>query len=343
MSYNRKKYLWLPYLKAVQIKPKTVAFIYKGGITEIDWVKIHSIMIYGDSCDLPVELVDKCAFYKIPIVFHRRNLARASLILPSPTGETQDLLGYQVRVRDNLKKRTYIAKRLVLAKFKGMTWLVPSACDYLFGVANLQKIRNIEAWHARRYWQEYFTKLGLEKKRRESNNEVQKALNAVSKFVVGIVLRWVLYHNLSPYHGFLHQPTDYPALIYDLIEPYRGYFDRVVFEAYREMQENSKDRSTSFVAMAIEKIKDFLEKKIYVHSTRQIATFHELLHGVVLSLRVYLLGETRRFVVPLPDQPKGGRPIKAFYKLYGRTAGVTDFWEQAKKLSLQVSTSSVTN
>jgi CRISPR/Cas system-associated endonuclease Cas1 len=29
-------------------------------------------------------------------------------------------------------------------------------------------------------------------------------------------MRRVLPHRMSPTHGFLHEPTDYPSLVYDL-------------------------------------------------------------------------------------------------------------------------------
>lgn len=330
MSYKRKKYLWLPYLSSIKLKPKNVKFIYKGGEVEIDWIDIHSIMIYGDSCDISADFIDKCAFYKIPIIFHRRNLSRASIIIPSPTSDSDDLITKQIKFRENIKKRSYIAKKLILAKFKSMEWLIPSAKDHLFKITNINKIRNIEAWHARRYWKEYFSNLGLNQKRRE-DNEIQKTLNAVSKFISSIILRWILYHNLSPFHGFLHNPTDYPSLVYDLMEPYRGYFDKIVFDLYKENQE--KNQKNNILGYAIEKVKEFLDKKVYVHSTRQIATFQELMHGIVLSLRVYLNQETKKFVVPQVDKPKGGRPINSGFKLYGHTAGITDFWTEAKKIS----------
>ncbi|GIW64846.1 MAG: hypothetical protein KatS3mg092_0779 [Patescibacteria group bacterium] len=331
MSYKRKKYLWLPYLNSIDIKPKNVKFIYKGGEVQIDWVDIHSIMIYGDSCDLPADFIDKCAFYKIPIIFHRRNLARASIITPSLTSDSDDLLTKQIKFRENDKKRSYIAKKLILAKFKSMEWLINSAKDQLYKITDIQKMKNIEAWHAKRYWKEYFLSLGLDQKRRE-NNEIQKTLNAISKFVSSIILRWILYHNLSPYHGFLHNPTDYPSLVYDLIEPYRGYFDKVIFDLYKENQ--SIKNNNNLLPIAIEKIKELLNKQVYVHSTRQIATFQELLHGIVLSLRMYLNKKTRRFIVPQIDKPRGGRPINSGFKLYGHTAGITDFWTEAKKINL---------
>ncbi|GAB4219141.1 MAG: hypothetical protein Fur009_3800 [Candidatus Microgenomates bacterium] len=329
MSYNRKKYLWLPYLSNITIKPKNVKFEYKGGQVELDWIDIHSIMIYGDSCPISADFIDKCSFYKIPILFHRRNLARASVIIPTIESGASDLITKQILFRNNLKKKSYIAKRLIISKFKSMEWLIPSAKEHLYRISDLKKIRNIEAWHARRYWSEYFSQLNLDQKRRE-NQSVQKTLNAVSKFVNSIILRWVLYHNLSPYHGYLHEPSDYPSLVYDLMEPYRGYFDKIVFDTYKISRDDDK-----LLALSIEKIKEFLDKKVYVHSTRQIATFQELLHGIVLSLRVYLDGKTKRFIVPLPENPNGGRPINAGFKLYGHTAGITDFWTEVRKLNLE--------
>ena len=42
---------------------------------------------------------------------------------------------------------------------------------------------------------------------------------------------------MSPYHGFLHTPTEYPALVYDLMEPYRGYIEKTVFNTIQRSQE----------------------------------------------------------------------------------------------------------
>lgn len=333
MSYNRKKYLWLPYLSKIEDKNKEVNFIFKGGETNIEYKDIHSIMIYGSSCDLSVDFLEKCCFYKIPIVYHRRNLPRATFISSTITTDKNDLITKQIMFRNNDKKRTYLAKRLISAKFKSMNWLIPYKRDHLYGIFDIDKIRNIEAWQSKVYWKEYFNQLGIKNgKRRDDNNEVKKTLDAVSKFVAGVILRWILYHNLSPFHGFLHEPTDYPALVYDLMEPYRGFFDEIVFKTIKENQEKNLP-SEKNLPIAIENIKKILEQKVYVHSTRQITTFQELLHGIVLSLRVYLLQETRKFIIPMPEKPNGGRPIKAGFKLYGHSAGITDFWSEAKSIA----------
>jgi CRISPR/Cas system-associated endonuclease Cas1 len=225
-----------------------------------------------------------------------------------------------------MKKSAYIARRLLKTKFQSMAWLTPPL-SFPKEWQTVNDMRQIEARHGRNFWEKYYQKFGYPtSQRRNNDNDVSKVLNAVSKFVSGIVLRWVLYHRLSPYHGFLHSPTDYPSLVYDLMEPYRGHIYKRVMEAMKEAEEVS-------VGIAIEAVKELLDEEVYTDATRQIVTFHELLHESVLALRAYLLGEASRFIVPTPDQPNGGRPKETGYTLYGRSAGPTDFWEQAENVS----------
>lgn len=327
---KRKLYLWLPYLSEIKILPQTVYFKYKGGEEKIQWQKIHSIMIYGEGCDLPQEFFIKCSFYKIPVVIHRRNMPRGVIIAPTLPPDKENLLSQQIIYRNNQKKSAYITKKILSAKFKSMSWLMPVNRDLLYKVIHPEKMISIESWHAKAYWKEFFNKLKIKGSRREENNQVKKILDAVSKFVSGILLRWILYHNLSPYHGFIHKPTDYPSLVYDLMEPYRGYFDKVVFDTIKK---HKKIDEKKLLAITIKNIKEFLDTKVYVEATRQVVTFQELLHGIVLALRAYLLEQTRRFIVPLPAKPNGGRPVKAGYQLYGHKAGVTDFWPETKKIA----------
>lgn len=328
---NKKYYLWLPYLSSIEIKPKTIFFRYKGGEEKIDWVKIHSIMLYGESCDLPQNFFDKCAYYKIPIVIHRRNMPRGVYVANTIPQDHENILVNQIIFRKNEKKRAYVTKKILQAKFKSMSWLTPVNRDLLYRVIHPEKMIQIESWHGKKYWQDYFQKLNIQSTRRTKSNYVNKILDAVSKFVSSIILRWILYHNLSPYHGFLHKPTDYPSLVYDLLEPYRGFFDKVVFDTIKETKEKNIPEE-KILPIVIEKIKEFLDKKVYVEATRQVVTFQELVHGIVLALRAYLLKETKRFIIPLPSKPNGGRPIKAGYQLYGHKAGITNFWPMTKKI-----------
>lgn len=331
MPIPKKQYLWFPYLNKINIKKEKVIFEYKGGILDIKWKYIHSIMIYGESIDLSQEFLEKCAFYKIPIVIHRRNMPRAVFIASTLPPDQDNIITKQILFRENIKKRTYISKKLIQAKFKSMEWLLPVRKDVLYKINNQAKIISIESNHAKNYWKLYYQKLKIFGTRRSKNNIVTKCLDAASKFLSSILLRWILYHNLSPYHGFLHKPTDYPALIYDLLEPYRGYFDKIIFDAIKQSKEKGKN-DESILGITIDDLKKFLDVKVYINATRQNVTFHEVLHGIVLSLRSYLLGDSKRFIIPEPSKPKGGRPVKAGYKLYGHHAGKTDFWPETKKI-----------
>ncbi len=336
MPKRQKVYLWLPYLNDIKIEPKSARFVYKGGKVKIRWERIHSIMLYGKHIPLPQGFLEKCALYKIPIVIHRRNMVRAVWITPNYTSNREDLLTKQILARENLKKRLHIAKRLLIAKFKSMQWLIPPPAVNILRVNNLEQLRTIEANHAKIYWVKYYDLLKIEGTRRDKNNIASKVLDATSKFVSSIILRWVHFHHLSPYHGYLHEPTEYPALVYDLFEPVRGYYDKVVFNILREHKQVNLGEE-GLLGKTINAVKEFFDKKTYVHSTRQIVTMHELLHGMVLALRAYLLGLSYRFIVPIPAKPKTGRPIKAGFVLYGHKAGVVDFYGIAKHIAKEFS------
>ena len=327
---TQKKYLWLPYLTKITVSPQSVFFEYKGGSEKIKWKEIRSIMIYGQSVDLPQNFLEKSAFYKIPIIIHRRHMKKAVIISPTLPPDQENLLSQQIIFRENNKKKLHISRKLIHAKLKSTSWLVPYDRLLLYKTMKVEQVLAIESWQAKRYWNLYFCQLGINATRRNSNEEIIKILDAVSKFVSGILLRWILYHNLSPYHGFLHKPTDYPALVYDLMEPYRGFFDKLVFDTYKKLKTVDNKKKMGIV---IQELKTFMDTKVYVEATRQVVTFQELLHGVVLALRSYLLGDSKRFVVPMPSKPNGGRPIKAGYKLYGHKAGITNFWPQTKDIA----------
>lgn len=322
---QRKVPHWFPYTDEIEISGDTVRLDYNGGECETDLEKIHSILFYGSVCDLSQEFLEACSSYRIPICIHRRNIAESTWVLPSVGPRHNQALTEQILYRENNKKSAYITRRLLQAKFASMEWLTPPL-SFPKTWQTVGDMRNIEARHAKKFWKEYYTKFDFPTaKRRDNSNELSKVLNAVSKFVSGILLRWVLYHRLSPYHGFLHSPEDYPSLVYDLMEPYRGYINKRVAERLHEEAEFS-------VGAAIDEVKTLLDEEVYTDATRQIVTFHELLHGIVLALRAYLIGDAERFIIPEPGEPNGGRPKKTGYKLYGRSAGPTDFWEEANKV-----------
>jgi CRISPR-associated endonuclease Cas1 len=323
--------VWLPYLHEIEHESKDVyIFRYNGGEVRAPLSTISSIMIYGDYGTLDCAIVEQISRKGIPIIIHRRGVAHPIYICNPIRADQSDTLTKQILARQDQRKARHIARKLLLAKFYSMQWLVPA--PPLPSIhASIKELRSIEAVHSAGYWREYYRRLGCPASTRRGSGQISAALNAGSTFISGILLRWITYHHLSPFHGYLHTTSDYSSLVYDLIEPYRAHFDKCIFEAAQTIKE--PDSNAAMVAIAINAIKDSLNGEIYTGLTRQIVTRHELLHGLVLSLKSYLNGEQRSFMIPTADKPKGGRPKKTNFRLYGRQAGRTDFWAVAKRVS----------
>lgn len=313
---GRKVSLWLPYLSKIEKLKGKWAFSYNGGELEVSLEKVDFILFYGASCDLPMQLLDEMNKHRIVAILHRRGMASPYLFYSASSVDSkQDMLTRQIVVRENQIKRNYIAKTVVRERLKSFEWLIkiPSS-DYikLRALKEVKKITAVEACHTKRYWKEYSSSLGLAKEWvRRGDNPVAEALDAGSHFLYGILLRWCLFHKLSPAHGFHHMPVTYSALVYDLIEPYRYIIEKAVFEAYTDSKEENLTEKT------ISLIKQSLGEEVYVPSQKGSVKRKNLLHGVVLGLRAYLLGDVNSFVIPVEGIKKGGRPIKTGYRLPG--------------------------
>ena len=329
---QNKHFLWLPYTSKISLKKESVSLTYNSGTETLKFSQIHSIMFYGSVIDLPQKFLEECVRHDIPITIHRRNMTKAVWILPSTHSNAKDILTKQILARENSIKQRYIARQIVKAKIKSTNWLVKENKIKFNKNLTVDQIRSIEAVCARHYWRTYFQKLGHPEWTRRGKNPVAKILDAVSKFIAGILLRWTLYHNLSPHHGYLHVQTEYPALIYDFMDPYRGYFEKSVFKTVQKLQK-FRVEETDWIGHVVANLKLFLTSQTYTDATRQIVTHSELMHGVVLAFRSYLLGKSYRFIIPIPGKPNGGRPLKTGYTLYGHRAGRTDFWKKVEKIN----------
>lgn len=308
--------VWIPYFNELtKAKGKANWLIsYNGGELELDLNKVDFILFYGASGVLPLEFLDQLSVLGIIFIIHRRNMVRPYIFFPSNSGDPQDLLTKQILYRKNQIQCTYIARTLINGKFSSIKekYIVyEEDFNALKKTKNVDKVRNIEAVVSVRYWKEWFKELGVDHSRR-SESHISNALDAVSYFLYGILLRWVLFHKLSPFHGFLHVTTDYPSLVYDLIEPYRYMLDWSVKIAYERVGDTKE-----LTAASLGEIKNILEETVYVPATRQYVRRKNLLHGVVLALRAYLMGEVKRLVIPVEGAKKGGRSPNCGYSLPG--------------------------
>ena len=318
MTSSPRVPLWLPYLQSIDevVTSRSVyRFVYNGGQIEMPLSRIHSIMIYGRTdAAVPIRTWDAIARAGIPVTIHRRGMTQPVIVAPGGRPDPNDIVTSQILARKNGHRQAHIARQLIDAKMRAAAWMTP-ARDIPRN-ASVEDIRQVEARHARDYWAGWMGELGHPEWTRRGDNPAAATLDAISTFVSGIVLRWVAMHHLSPYHGYLHTQTTYPALVYDLIEPYRPGVERAVLEAIRGADE------ADWMTLALEATKAHFDERIYVPLTRQEATRHEMIHGIVLSLRALLLGEQRVLHVPREGNRAGGRPRKGIgFTLRGRSAG----------------------
>lgn len=323
---NAKVSLWIPYFSAVEKVPRSKSWniAYNGGMLSADLSKVDFIMFYGACGELPLEFLDALAQHKIPFMIHRRNLVDPYVFFPAVHSDNENVLTRQILVREHAQKKTYVAKTLIRHRFRKFESVIPvSEMLYkeLARAKTVDAVRQIEAKTSARFWEAWFEKLNVEATRR-GNGPLSAALDAGSKFLYGVILRWILFHKLSACHGFLHLPTGYPSLVYDLMEPYRYIIEESAAAAYVAVGDKGSEKK--LVAATLTALKEALEVVVYVPETRQYVRRKNLLHGVVLALRAYLLDESVRLVIPTEGTKKGGRPPKVGYRLPGETKPIKE-------------------
>jgi CRISPR/Cas system-associated endonuclease Cas1 len=303
--------VWIPYMKSIEKSKGGWIAVYNGGDVLIDPAKVDSILLYGATGALPVSFLDDLAAHRVPLMVHRRNLPDPYVFVPGGRRDDVDILSAQVRARDNGNRCAYVARTLIRERFRATPYpIAESFFRELAATRSVTQVRAMEAEQSRVYWTRYFREAGLPEESRRSDNPLSAALDAGSFFVYGVLLRWVLLHRMSPAHGFLHVTTGYPSLVYDLMEPFRAFIERAAFEAHGAAPGN-------VTAATLQRLKDGMEEQVFVPSHRTTVRRKNLLHGVVLALRSWLVGESLRFVVPAEGPKIGGRPPRQGYRLPG--------------------------
>ena len=314
---GNKASIWIPYFDSLEKNKKLKSWVaeYNGGAVALDLNKIDFIMFYGACGQLPLEFLDDLARHQIPMMIHRRNVPSPYVFYPPSKSDDVDVLTTQILFRKNVIKRTYIARCLIRERLHAMQRFLPTvdkACFKMNKCRSVAEIRNIEANASAQFWKNWFSDLEVDASRRE-DHPINKALDAGSKFLFGILLRWVLFHKLSPCHGFLHEPSSYPSLPYDLMEPYRYIIERAAARVWK----NGITAERQLVTETLSQIKIDLDEPVYVPATLQLVRRKNLLHGAVLALRAYLLEQVPRLVLPVEGLRKGGRPPNCGYSIPG--------------------------
>lgn len=313
-----ERFWYLPYIDTpVRIKKGLWSVAAGGTDVTLELDNTRHILFYGvneSTGTLPLTFLAECADYRIGISIHRNHVAEPMIFYPIVTTDRHDLLSTQILHRENAKNRAYIARTLIKWQWHQRNWLCPSTVDpaKLAATRSHVDVMQLEARAARDYWEIYFRKLGLVGTARRSEHPVCAALDATSHFLAGITLRWILTHGLSPAHGYLHQSSSYPGLVYDLMEITRWISEKAVFDAYIE------GGDVDIVRRSIVTFKSLLDEKIHSEPTRQNIYRRTLIHGNVIALRHYLEGRMKHYLPAVEESPKArGRKRLTSYTLPG--------------------------
>lgn len=319
------KGIWyLPYLQSLEpinkVKiPSLWRAKFQGGEVDIDLSRAENVVVYGPAGSLPILFLHAAAQHQAAVSFQRAHGAALHSLYPSGRSDRNDLLSAQIRARDDARRRMYVARTLVLARIQSQSWLAGSG--YRTGLSEVKKsrtlaeLRTAEASQARRYFDVFFESSGVPSTRRDGGPLAQ-SIDASLMLMRGSITRWILAHHLSPHHGFLHEPSSYASLVFDLIEPYRTWAERAAHEAAKSDQGASP-------AAAVDALKRLLAEPIYCTVTSQWVRRKSMLHGIVLALRAYLSGDMLRLTLPFEDRPKPGRPYQVTYRLPGELSSTT--------------------
>ena len=320
-SRYRAVVCWIPYLGALNPvgakKSKRWLAVFNGGEVEIDLDQMSVVMFYGATdAAIPLRFLHDASHSDTGVIIHSSRATRPIFFTPAPGPDRHDILSAQIRFRDNQRKRLVIARALLQARAQQMGRLITISDKHIVGLreaSSIEALRSIEAHLSSRYWKAFFSTINHPEWHRRDDNPAAKALDAISAFQAGLLLRWVTLHRLSPSHGYLHEPSGYPALLYDLIEPCRHLGERAVLHAWQ-----SGARDEALVGASINAFKDILSEWAEVPSLQVEATHKSIMHGHVLALRAYLSGEMIRLNLPIDEQHRSrGRPVKVSYQIPG--------------------------
>lgn len=316
---------YLPYVQSIEPidkskMPASWRIRFQGGETELDLRHAENIIVYGAAGTVPIQFLHAAAQYRTAISFQRAHGATMHSLFPANRPDRKDMLSAQIRARDDARRRLFVARTLILARVQSQSWLKGSA--FRTGFAEIKRARALdelrvaESAQARRYFDAYFNACGIDDATRRDDGPLAQCLDAALMLLRGSISRWIDAHHLSPHHGFMHEPTTYAALLFDLIEPYRAWAERAVFQVATSNTELSP-------GSAIDALKKLLSEPVYCAVTAQWVRRKTMLHGVVLALRAYLSGDMLRLTLPFEGRPKPGRPYQVSYRLPGELSPTT--------------------
>lgn len=318
---GRQYIYYFPYFSSMtRVKNGQWLIGYNGGEELVRLANTSLISFVGvnkDTGSLPLTFILEAGKQKTAIMVCNTHQRQPSLIMPQSMNRSEDVLTAQILHRENEKQAAYVSRILVGEMFKarGKIAEIPTVIEtQLGGTRNRKEVMKIEALASRDYWTRFYNKVNEAGLSRREPHPINDALNALSRYQSGIILRWCLVHGLSPIHGYLHARSEYEGLVYDLMEPYRYLVEMAVYDTVKN---NGACNSEKLIQLSTARYKALLNEEVYIEPTNQRVYRKAMLHGSVIALRHYLLKKMKRFLPPRETTNIQGRPFKCSYMVPG--------------------------
>ena len=205
----------------------------------LDLAKVANIALHGvdKTVQIPMEFLLDCGREHVAIVFAQLNSDKIQILEPQFTHGIDHVTGLHA-VRRSEKKSTHVARELIKAQLYNRLWSPkPDQLKKLMAAKTTTALRFVEAELAHQYWNNWYANRRLEISRRD-DHPVNDALNATSAHLAQIVSRHLINHRLPLEFGIHHVSTYSHSLVYDLMEPFRGFTERAVEEALIARSDN---------------------------------------------------------------------------------------------------------
>ncbi len=236
---------------------------------EVSPVELDSIIFWVRGSSISIAAILEALKYGVDIVIFD-NGKPAARVVPSKYGSIYRIWTRQLLTYLRKDKRLKIAKMFVYGKIenqmsnlryfsklfihnKKMYYEIRRHIDNMYKILqklyecnSVDEVRNVEASAARHYWKVIKLvvpqNLGFKKRLKKYDivpgvnvDPVNKALNIAYGILKKEVWRSIFLVGLNPYIGFLHKPRPSKlSLVFDLMEEFRPFIDRLIVMACRK-------------------------------------------------------------------------------------------------------------
>lgn len=245
--------------KFISLRKHTLIIKKKEGkrtkvVERVSVSNVNALVIIGGRKSISLDAIYELSRRNKPIIISYRGFR--AFIFP-PFGSH-----YEVRIAQysmDEKRRTIVARELIRGKIQGQKNFLRDInrsanseeianavlelrrlMGELNSVDSVDGVRNVEARAADIYWnalKNVWFKYGFDRRRKRFDNPkdiVNSSLNYLYTILASYAAATVSTSSLDPYIGFVHDPSPRrPALVWDLVEPFRPIVDRAVNRALR--------------------------------------------------------------------------------------------------------------